>query len=34
MALMTVLNEGNRDFRSKRRWSAKKKTDAVLRLSR
>ena len=34
MALMTVLNEGNGDFRSKPRWSANRKMDVVLRLLR
>jgi transposase-like protein len=31
---MTVLNEGNGDFRSKPRWSANRKMDVVLRLLR
>jgi transposase len=34
MALMTVNDEGTADFRSKNRWSASKKLDAVLRLLR
>ena len=34
MALMTVLNEGSGDFRSKPRWSANRKMDVVLRLLR
>lgn len=34
MALVTVDKEGNGDFRSKDRWSAKKKLDVVLRLLR
>jgi hypothetical protein len=38
MALMTVNNHGEQgrggDFRSQPRWSAGKKTDAVLRLLR
>ena len=34
MALMTVLNEGSGDFRSRPRWSANRKMDVVLRLLR
>jgi transposase len=34
MALMTVNDEGNGDFRSGPRWSAGKKMDVVLRLLR
>jgi len=34
MALMTVNNEETGDFRSKPRWSANKKLDAVMRLLR
>ena len=34
MALMTVDEESNGDFRSKDRWSANKKLDVVLRLLR
>jgi len=34
MALMTVDDNETRDFRSKARWSANKKLDAVMRLLR
>jgi transposase len=34
MALVTVKDEGDEDFRSKPRWSANKKTDVVMRLLR
>ncbi len=34
MALVTVNDDDTEDFRSKPRWSAGKKMDAVLRLLR
>jgi len=34
MTLMTVKDDGSEDFRSRPRWSANKKMDAVMRLLR
>ena len=34
MALVTVKDEGDEDFRAKPRWSANKKMDVVMRLLR